>query len=197
MFPQNNYSSQDTQQGPIIHISLWADWHMLRSHQITGWQMQENTCTTVCWSTSCNVWHSQKDLGSWLLWYMSYHGTSIKCTPPMVLHTTTCGDTFMNAVPKWSTLSQVAQLPHCRLKLDTTSQWHNLHCPHLYSTCSPHPLHLQHWQPRWTRLQLFLPHPLFKGMPQASMPVTSYATPVQPQRSSHACMAPRCLIQKI
>ena len=27
--------------------------------------------------------------------------------------------------------------------------------------------------------------------------VTSYATPVQPQRSSHACMAPRCLIQEI
>ena len=27
--------------------------------------------------------------------------------------------------------------------------------------------------------------------------VTSHATPVQPWRSSHACMAPRCLIQKI
>ena len=27
--------------------------------------------------------------------------------------------------------------------------------------------------------------------------VTSHATPVQPQRSSHACMAPRCLIQEI
>ena len=29
------------------------------------------------------------------------------------------------------------------------------------------------------------------------MPVTSHATPVQPQRSSHAHMAPRCLIQEI
>ena len=29
----------------------------------------------------------------------------------------------------------------------------------------PHTLHLQHWQPRWTRPQLFLPHQLFKGTP--------------------------------
>ena len=31
----------------------------------------------------------------------------------------------------------------------------------------------------------------------APMPVTSHATPVQPQRSSHAHLAPRCLIQEI
>ena len=31
----------------------------------------------------------------------------------------------------------------------------------------------------------------------APMPVTSRATPVQPWRSGHACMAPRCLIQEI
>ena len=31
----------------------------------------------------------------------------------------------------------------------------------------------------------------------APMPVTSHATPVQPRRSSHAGMAPRCLIQEI
>ena len=29
------------------------------------------------------------------------------------------------------------------------------------------------------------------------VPMTSHATPVQPQRSSHAHMAPRCLIQEI
>ena len=61
---QNNHSGQDLQQWPIIHIHLWADWHMLWSCHITGWQMQQNTCATVCWSTSCNVWHPQKDLGS-------------------------------------------------------------------------------------------------------------------------------------
>ena len=29
------------------------------------------------------------------------------------------------------------------------------------------------------------------------MSATSHATPVQPQRSGHACMAPRCMIQEI
>ena len=31
----------------------------------------------------------------------------------------------------------------------------------------------------------------------APMPATSHATPVQSQRSGHACMTPRCLIQEI
>ena len=31
----------------------------------------------------------------------------------------------------------------------------------------------------------------------APMPATSHATPVHLQRSGHACMAPRCLIQEI
>ena len=96
---------------------------------------------------------------------MSYHGTAIKYAPAMVPHTATCRDTFVNAVSKQSTLSQVTQLPHCRLQLDTASKQHNLHCPHLHSACSPNPLHLQHQQPRQTRPQLFLPDQLFKGMP--------------------------------
>ena len=104
--------------------------------------------------------------GFLLLWYMSYHRTAIKYAPAMVPHTAACGDTFMNTVSKWSTLSQVAQLPHIRFWLDTTSQQHNLHHPHLHSTCSPHLLYLQHQQPWWIRLQPFLPHQLFKGMPQ-------------------------------
>ena len=41
---------------------------------------------------------------------MSYHGTAIKYVPAMVPHTATHGDTFVNAVSKQSTLSQVAQL---------------------------------------------------------------------------------------
>ena len=89
--------------------------------------------------------------GFLLLWYASYHGTAMKYTPAMVPHTAMHGDTFMNTVSKQLTLSPVAQLPHHRLWQDTTSQQHNLHCPHLHHTCSPHPLHLQHWQPRWTR----------------------------------------------
>ena len=61
---QNNHSNQDLQQWPIIHTSPWADQHTLWSCQITGWQTHQNTCTTVCWSTSCNVWHPQENLDS-------------------------------------------------------------------------------------------------------------------------------------
>ena len=94
-----------------------------------------------------------KRFGFLLLWYASSHRTAIKYAPAMVPHTAACGDTSMNAVSKQLTLSQVAQLPHCRLWQDTSSQQYNLHCPHLHHACSTHPLHLQHWQPRWTRLQ--------------------------------------------
>ena len=104
--------------------------------------------------------------GFLLLWYASYHGTAIKYTPAMVPHTAAPRNTSVNAMSKQWTLSQVAQLPHHRLQQDTASQQHNLHCPHLHHACSPHPLHLQHQQPRWTRLQLFLPCWLFKRMPR-------------------------------
>ena len=56
--------------------------------------------------------------GFLLLWYESYHRTAIKYAPAMVPHTATHGDTFVNTVSRQSTLSQVAQLPHCRLWLD-------------------------------------------------------------------------------
>ena len=108
--------------------------------------------------------------GFLLLWYVFYHGTAIKYAPAMVPHTTACRDTFVNAMSKQLTLSQVAQLPHHRLQQDTTSQQHNLHGHNLHSACSPHPLHLQHQQPRQTRSQLFLSHQLFKGMPQHQCP---------------------------
>ena len=39
--------------------------------------------------------------------------------------------------------------------------------------------------------------PAFQKNAPAPMPATSHATPVQPQRSGHDCMAPRCLIQEI
>ena len=160
---QNNHPSQDTQQWPISHTSPWADQHMLRSCQITGQQMQQKTCTTVCWPTSCNVWHPQKVLGSC---YCDMCPTMEQLSSMhqqwfhILLYVET--PSWMQCRSSWHCL----KLPHHRFWLDTTSQWHNLHCPHLHSTCSPHPLHLQHWQPRWTRLYLFLPHQLFKGMPQ-------------------------------
>ena len=39
--------------------------------------------------------------------------------------------------------------------------------------------------------------PVVQKNAPAPMPVTSHATPVQPQRSGRACMAPKCLIQEI
>ena len=39
--------------------------------------------------------------------------------------------------------------------------------------------------------------PVVQKNAPAPMPATSHATPVQPQRSGHAHMAPRCLIQEI
>ena len=191
---QNNHSGQDMQQRPISYTSLWADQHTLRSCQITDWQMQQNICTTVCWSTSCNVWHPQKDLGSSYCWYMSYHRTAIKYAPAMVPHTATHVDTFVNAVSKQLTLSQVAQLPHCRLQLDTASQWHNLHCPHLHSACSPHLLTCKTGIPDEPGPSCSYHTSCSKECPGTNT-MTSHATPVQPWRSCHACKAPRCLIQ--
>ena len=132
--------------------------------------MQQNTCTTVCWSTHCNIWQPPKDLGSC---YCDTHPTMellSSTTPAMVPHTAAHGDTCMNAVSKQSTLSQVAWLPHHRLQPDTASQWHSLHHPHLHHACSPHPLHLQHWQSKLTRPQLFPPCQLFTRMPQHQCP---------------------------
>ena len=59
---------------------------------------------------------------------------------------------------------------------------------------SPEPATLA---PRWNRLQLFLPHQLSRRNALAPRSVTSHTTPVQPQRSGHACIAPRHLIQEI
>ena len=81
--------------------------------------------------------HSER-FGFLLLWYMSYHGTAIKYAPAMVPHTATCRETFVNTVSKQSTLSQVAQLPHHRLQLDTASQQPNLH----HATCTVHAAHI-------------------------------------------------------
>ena len=134
----------------------------LLKHRLTNVSKHLHHCMLV---NQLQYMTPPKRFGFLLLWYMSYHRTAIKYAPAMVPHTATHGDTFVSTVSKQPRLSQVPQLPHCRLQPDTTSQWHNLHCPHLHSTCSPHPLHLQHWWPRWNRLQLFLPCQLFKRMP--------------------------------
>ena len=152
-----------TTHQPYKSVSRLTHALKLLNHRLTNAAKHLHHCMLV---NQLQHMTPSERFGFLLLWYASYHGTAIKYTPAMVPHTATCGDTFMNTVSKQSTLSQLAQLPHCRLWQDTTSQWHNLNCPQLHCACSPHPLHLQHWKPRWTRIQLFLPCQLFKRMPQ-------------------------------
>ena len=127
--------------------------------------MQQNTWTTVCWSTSYHIWHPLKDLGSC---YCDTHPTmeQLSSTHQQWFHIPPCMET-----PLWM---QCQSSWHC-------PKWHNCHTagsdktpllssttcitPHLHHACSPHLLHLQHWQPRWNRLQLFLPCQLFRRMP--------------------------------
>ena len=160
MLTQNNHSGQDIQQWPISHTLTHA--LKLLRHRLTNVAKHLHHCMLA---NQLQCMTPSEGFGLLLLWYMSYHGTAIKYTPAMVPHTATCRDTSVNAVSKQSTLSQVAQLPHCRLQQDTASQQHNLHCKNLHSICSPHLLHLQHWQLRWAKPQLSLPCQLFKRMP--------------------------------
>ena len=150
---RNNHSGQDAQQQPIIHMHPWADQHMLWSCQITGWQMQQNTCTTICWSTSCNVWHPPKGLGSCYCDIMHPTTEQLSSThqqwlhiPLHVRHLLECSVKAVNTVPSGTTATLQA-LTRPLLLSGTNLHHHNLH-----SACSPHPLHLQHWQPRWARV---------------------------------------------
>ena len=59
----------------------------------------------------------------------------------------------------------------------------------------PTPVHLQHWQPRWAKPQLSLPHQLFKECPSTNVCYIPCHTCAP--MCHHACMAPRCLIQEI
>ena len=79
---------------------------------------QINTCSEAAKSQAdkCSLCHCMlvnqlqcttpsEGFGFLLLWYMSYCRTAIKYAPAVVPHTAACGDTSMNAVSKWSTLS--------------------------------------------------------------------------------------------
>ena len=158
--------------------------------------MQQNTCTTVCWSTSCNIRHPLKDLGSC---YCDMHPKMEQLSsyiPAMVPHTAMHGDTSMNTVSKQPTLSQVAQLhttgsdktPHFS---DTTCIAPPAPCMQPTSAAPAKPATKMKQAPAVPAT------PAVQKNALAPMPATSHATPVQPQRSSCACMAPRCLVQEI
>ena len=73
--------------------------------------MQQNTCATVCWSTSCNIWHPLKDLGSC---YCDMHPTmeQLSSMHHQWFHILPCMDT-----PLWM---QCQSSWHC-------PKWHNHH----------------------------------------------------------------------
>ena len=111
--------------------------HVLKppNHRLT------NTAKHLCHCILVNQLQCMTPLerfGFLLLWYVSYHRTAIKYAPAMVPHTAAHRDTFMNAVSKWSTLSQVAQLPYHRLQLDTLPSSTTCIAP----TCTVHAAHI-------------------------------------------------------
>ena len=154
--------------------------------------MQHNTCDTVYWSTSCNIWHPLKDLGS------HYCNTCSPMEQLSSMHQQWFHILPHVEAPLWM---QCQSSQHC-------PKWHNCHIPGSVKT----PLHSGTTCITPTCTTPAAPATLATQMKQAPavpatpavqknalapMPATSHATPVQPQRSGHAHMAPKCLIQEI
>ena len=121
MLTQNKHSGQDMQQQPHQpYKSMSRSTHTLKllRHRLTNIAKYLHHCMLV---NQLQCMTPSEGFGYLLLWYASYHGTAIRYTPAMVPHTAACGDTFVNAVSKQLTLSQVAQLPHSRFQLNSTS----------------------------------------------------------------------------
>ena len=194
---QNNHSGQDMQQPSISPASPWVDWHMLWSFQITGWQMQQNTCTPVCWSTSCNIWHLLKDLGSCycdtcppMEQLSSMHQQWFHTLLHMQRHLHECSVKAADTVPSGTTATLQALSSHHFLVAQPASP---PPAPCMQPTsAAPATLATQMKQAPAVPAT-----PAVQKNALAPKSVTSHATPVQPQRSGHACMAPRCLIQEI
>ena len=166
----------------------------LLNHRLTNVAKHLHHCMLVN-QLQCKT--SSERFGSLLLWYASYHRTPIKYAPAMVPHTTMHGDTFVNAVSKQLTLSQVTQLLHCRLQQDTASQWHNMHHPPPAPCMQPISTAPATLATQMSQAPAVPAMPAVQKNAPAPMPATSHATPVQPWRSGCAHMAPRCLIQEI
>ena len=97
-----------------LHKSMSRLTHALKllNHRLTNAAKHLCHCMLV---NQLQCMTPSERFGFLLLWYTSYHGSAIKYTPTMVPHTAVHGDTFVNAVSRQLTLSQVAQLPHSRL----------------------------------------------------------------------------------
>ena len=155
--------------------------------------MQQNTCTPVCWSTSCNIWHPSKIwvpatvicILPWSSYLVCTSNGSTYCW--MQRHLRECSVKGADTVPSGTTATLQAPSSHCFLVAQPASP---PPAPCMQSTsAAPATLVTQMKQapavPAMPAVQKNAPAP---------KSVTSHATPVQPWRSGHAHMAPRCLI---
>ena len=105
--------------------------------------MQQNTCATVCWSTSCNIWHPPKDLASC---YCDMHPTTEQLSSMhqqwfhILLHVETppwmqCQNS--QHCPKWHSC-HTAGSKKTLLLSDTTciAPTCTLHAAHIHCTCN-------------------------------------------------------------
>ena len=162
---------------------------MLLNHRLT------NAAQHLChWTTSCNIWHPPKDLSSC---YCDMHPTMEKLLSmhqqwiQILPHMETplwmqCQDT----VPSGTTATMQAPTRH---HFSVSQPASPPPAPHMQpTTIAPATLATQ-----MNQAPTVPATPAVQKNAPAPMHVTSHATPVQPQRSSHASMAPRCLIQEI
>ena len=105
--------------------------------------MQQDTCPPVCWSTSCNIWHPSKDLGSY------YCDTC----PPMEQLSSTHQQWFhilpYAETPPWMQCQSSQHCPkwhHCHTAGSVKTPLHSrttcitpictTHAAHIYCTCN-------------------------------------------------------------
>ena len=105
-------------------------------------------------------------------------------------HLCECSVKAANTVPSGTTATSQAPTRHCFLAAQPALP---PPAPHIQPTsAAPATLATQ-----MNQAPAVPAMPAVQKKAPALMPATSHATPVQPQRSGHACMAPRCLIQEI
>ena len=158
--------------------------------------MQQTTSATVCWSTSCNIQHPPKDLGS------CYCDTCHPTEQLSSMHQQWFHILLHAETPPWM---QCQSSNHC-------PKQHNCHTAGFHKTlllsgptciaptCTMHAAHICYTcntsNPDEPGSSCSC-HASCSKNALTPVPVTSHATPVQPQRSGHARIAPRCLIQEI
>ena len=128
----------------------------------------QTSCTPVCWSASCHVWHPSVRFGFLLQWYISCPRTATRYALVMVLFTAAMR--WCHAM--WTQFQAHWHCPRChnshtvRLLPDPVSLCHHsLHWLGLHSPCH---LHLLYPWCQWLqshRPQLFLPYQLSQRLP--------------------------------